>query len=358
MKGYGKRKKTLSLMESENHAAVDLRESAKLAKLFGICGRLLFLLLFCITGAVSAAEPKNPEAPPEKGIIARSIPFVDKTRQRISEGVIASAEKIDSFFREPSYQVEENTTSLRLLMGVFQEKGEAPNFVFNPILRLVLPYTEKRLLLEIVSTADENLEFLNQRLPFAERQYSPTEREPTTATLQYFLEATEKLNISIAAGARWEDKSPAFNAGPRYRVSYARNSLGVQFIEWVRWDTAEGLEARSQFDVDVILRENMLFRTRLAGTWQKDEDEFPYSIRFQLFQELRRDRALAYELSHFFNTAPNHRLEEIRLRIMYRQQFWREWLFYEVAPQLSFPRKRDFKSTPGILFQLDLYFGP
>ncbi len=329
-----------------------------MGKPFRTCCLLLFLLAPFFPGAAVTAAPLNSDAPPKKGIIARSIPFVDRTQRQISKGVIASARKIDSFFRDPTYLAEENTTSLRLLMGVFQEEGQSPEFQFNPLLRLVLPYTEKRLLLEVISTADENLEFLDQRLPFNVRQYSQSNKEPTTATLQYFLKAKEKLNLSMTAGARWEDGAPVFHAGPRYRTAYARDFWGIQLVEWVRWDTDAGLEARSEFDVDVNMRKDMLFRTRLAGTWHDDEDDFPHSVSFQLFHQIRADRAMAYEINNFMTTVPNHRLEEIRFRIKYRQQIWREWFFYEVAPQLSFPRDQDFDLTPGILFQIELYFGP
>jgi hypothetical protein len=50
-------------------------------------------------------------------------------------------------------------------------------------------------------------------------------------------------------------------------------------------------------------------------------------------------------------------MEETNIRLKYRQRIWRDWLFAELAPQLSFPRDNDFKRTPGILFRIEIFFG-
>jgi hypothetical protein len=35
----------------------------------------------------------------------------------------------------------------------------------------------------------------------------------------------------------------------------------------------------------------------------------------------------------------------------------RKWLFFEIVPQLSFPRERDFEAVPGILLRIEGIFG-
>jgi hypothetical protein len=45
------------------------------------------------------------------------------------------------------------------------------------------------------------------------------------------------------------------------------------------------------------------------------------------------------------------------MSVRYRQRILRDWLFYEIIPQVSFPRERDFEATPGILLRLEMLFG-
>jgi len=44
-------------------------------------------------------------------------------------------------------------------------------------------------------------------------------------------------------------------------------------------------------------------------------------------------------------------------QVRYRQRFWRDWLFFEVAPQISWPRERDYEFVSGILLRFEMYFG-
>jgi hypothetical protein len=101
-----------------------------------------------------------------------------------------------------------------------------------------------------------------------------------------------------------------------------------------------------------------LFRTRLDADWRDDDDVVTHGIHFFVYQKLNSRRAMRYEWNNLLTTAPTHRLEEINFRVKYRQRIFREWLFDELAPQVAFPRDRDFHRTLGILFRIELYFGP
>jgi hypothetical protein len=66
---------------------------------------------------------------------------------------------------------------------------------------------------------------------------------------------------------------------------------------------------------------------------------------------------LQYEWINNFETRPRNQAVEYLAVVRYRQKIWRDWLFYEIAPQARFPRDRDFDFTPGILFRLEMIFG-
>jgi hypothetical protein len=45
------------------------------------------------------------------------------------------------------------------------------------------------------------------------------------------------------------------------------------------------------------------------------------------------------------------------LRIRYRQNFLRKWLFYEMNPQIAMRNDEHFKPKPGIVLRIDVVFG-
>jgi hypothetical protein len=51
------------------------------------------------------------------------------------------------------------------------------------------------------------------------------------------------------------------------------------------------------------------------------------------------------------------RLTQSNLRVNYRRQIWRKWLFMEVAPQLAWYEERDFKTVAGIMVRLEIWMG-
>jgi len=66
---------------------------------------------------------------------------------------------------------------------------------------------------------------------------------------------------------------------------------------------------------------------------------------------------LSYEWNNDFQTRPVNRLEEIVLRIRYRQRVWRNWIFYELSPRISMQRDEGFSPIPGVMLKLDAVIG-
>ncbi len=281
---------------------------------------------------------------------------MDKTHDQISKSVINAAQWFDSFFQDEAQEVEQNLTQLRIKMDVFQESKESTEFNFTPRLKLVLPHLQKKVHLEIMGSANEDLEFEDTRESFESRQTRASPKSPSSATLRYFIESRDRFNLSLAAGAFY-DNGPQFYFGPRSRVSFNLGTWEPTYTQWLRWLTDDGFETESRFDFDYPLMEQLLFRTRLEGEWGDKDDEFVHSLRFMLYHRLSNRRVLEYECNNIFTNRPNHQIKETNIRVRYRQQIWRDWLYGEIAPQLSFPRDNDFRRTPGILFRIEAFFG-
>jgi hypothetical protein len=324
-------------------------------------------LFFLITPELTAAGFSDGRYQIAGGLLERSsasrmfrnsTEMVDQAHERISIVVLASAKKIDAFFREENYQAEENTSSLRVRLDAVTTEGEGMDFSINPTLRLVLPYTEKRLHLEIMGSADRQLSAIYEKTPMVIKQFDQTRKESPSAVLRYYFSITDRESISMVAGTRSDDNILAFYLGPRYRTTFNYRFWTFEFTEWLRWTSDDGMESNTVFDTDLLLTKQYLLRMRLHGDWRNSDDEFLHGIRFILYRPFGSDRALAYEWNNLFSNRPNYHLEEVNFRIKYRQRFLRKWLFLELMPQLAFPKDRNFKSTLSYLFRVEIYFGP
>lgn len=285
------------------------------------------------------------------------IPFVsqegedtiDATQEKASEYLISAATWFDSFFDNERYTAEVNRTRAKLQLTTGVDKHE--DFEFKTRLRwkLHLPSINKRLNLLISANDDEDFNVERG----AGNLNSRDDDSDLSAALQYFLLQTKSMNISTTAGFSY---NYAY-AGVRYRGQYDYGSWQGRLVSRLRYFTDDGWEARNQYDIERQVSDTLLFRSTVDASWQEKENGLPHGLIFSLFQVIGADRALSYEIGNYFNTRPSYQMTDVLLRLSYRQRFYRDWLVFEAAPQVSFPKEYDREFNPGIIFKLEAEFG-
>ncbi len=99
-------------------------------------------------------------------------------------------------------------------------------------------------------------------------------------------------------------------------------------------------------------QENDLKRT-------EDDEALNWFTGLTLYQRLDEKSALSYELSSGGITRPEIFATGARIAVRYRRQFYRKWLFFEVAPQVTWPREliTDRRQKTNALFlRLEINF--
>ncbi|MCM2359311.1 MAG: hypothetical protein NDI77_14270 [Geobacteraceae bacterium] len=324
--------------------------------------------------AAAGAErvvPEGTQAPPEEAesgeepeqlgetledVLEDSEAAIDQTHARISRGIFTMATWLDSFFGDERSESEIQKSRLRLGVSALIKEREGVRFDVRPNFRLDLPLLKDRLHL-LLEGEEEETEFQSATLQEVRQQFINTPGENFSASLRYFFESTKERNISVRLGIRFPDAVPALLVEPRYRQSRAFDSWLLRFTQRLITLSNYTMEVRTTFDLDRVLSDKLFLRCTADGSWFSERHGYFYDLRAALFHRLSPRRVLEYQWNNFFQTSPSHNLEEIRLRVLYRQQFWREWLYYEVGPQLTFPRGRDYKYTPGIFLRLEAIFG-
>ncbi|MBE9555007.1 MAG: hypothetical protein IMF05_16195 [Proteobacteria bacterium] len=281
---------------------------------------------------------------------------VDTGHAGTSEQVRRLGAWVDRFFADENYEAEVNESSLRIRLDSFSKLYEGTDVDARARLRLVLPALNKRVRFEILSPGEpDDLEATGSEA--ASPPQPGAVEEKSSAAISYFIRAVKDRTVIVRLGTTFDGYTPNPYVGARYRELVPLNEdWNFRFIERVRFYSIDGLESRTSLDFERILEEDTLFRTSLDGTWLQEDPDYFYSLAFALFRPLDEKSAVEYQLTNSFRTDP-HRLDRITARIRHRQKIWRDWLTFEVAPQVSFPDERDFKLVPGILFRLEATFG-
>ena len=275
--------------------------------------------------------------------------LVDESYEQISEKLISAATWFDSFFSDERYVAEENRTTAKLKLDFGWDKHE--DFEFRPRVnwRIHLPGLKNRANLLISARDDEDFDVDRHAGGASQRDDDAN----LSAGLQYYLKQTKKMNISTTAGV-------SFNyayAGLRYRGKYDYGSWQGRLTSRLRYYTDDGWEFKNQYDLERQVSARLLFRTTLDANWYEEEDGIPHSVVLSLFHVFGLDRAILYDVGAYFNTRPDYMMTDTVLRLRYRQRFYRDWLVFELAPQVSFPKEYDREINPGIILRLEAEFG-
>lgn len=321
-------------------------------------------------GKTSVAAPDGAEPLPpgqgdertraeEGGAAGQETGFIDSAHERISSGVLGTARWLDSFFADPRFENEESKTRIRVRFSLFAEKDSPAEYDAKVNLRLDLPVLEDRLHLLIGGAPedenDDDFQALTGRE--GEKPALATSDEDFSTSLRYFLERSLLRNISLRGGVKWRNGLPTFFLEPRYRQSVPLDSWLFRFTQRVFGFTDGRTGVRTTFDFERELTKTLFFRTTADGSWSSEEDGYFYSLSFAFYKRYSARRVLVYSWANSFRTRPVHQLDTTVLSARYRQRIFRDWLFYEVIPQVAFPEDRDYQATPGILLRLELLFG-
>ena len=145
--------------------------------------------------------------------------------------------------------------------------------------------------------------------------------------------------------------------GLRYRFEHDFGPWQGRLTDSLKWYTDDGWENRLTLDMERHFSRHWFFRGSGNLDWYEDQAGLPHSLIAHLYQVVDAHRALQYEVATYFDTQPSHQMTDLQFRVRYRQRFYRDWLIFEVAPAIGFPRDHDRAINPGIVLRIEADFG-
>lgn len=283
--------------------------------------------------------------------------FLDILQADITKNLLQSSRWLDSFFYDPRYAVEENETRAVVRYEGFIENHAHWTFKTRVKLVLILPQLKNKA--NLIIAGDPNEDDQNQLGQGLLASPAPVEntRRNTSAALGYLIRSSERYNINAKIGIRYRNGHMVSFVRPHYRRLSRLDNWDLRFTQEFPYWTDTKWSSSTTVDLERPLGEAFFFRASLNGSWFEKLPGYYYGLVFSLSQPLSTTSALSYNAGASFQTGAHDVLQEVVVATRYRQRFWRDWMYFDITPQVRFPRDRRFNAVPGIMFGLEMQFG-
>lgn len=280
---------------------------------------------------------------------------VDSDRDYLSEKIVTYAKNIDQFFGDERYFQENNDSVIQLEMREVMEGGGNHSFAFEGKAKLDLPAATRRFQFVIESSPEKKTTGEVNKNQTVATNVTP-KPEQYAASLRYEKSEIDHWHFSSESGANIQ-----FPLDPFIR---ARGSYEIPFWDWrlkvaetLFWFNTSGLGETTQVDFEHVLSKPVLFRATSTATCHETTQICDLRQDLALFHTLNERTALLYQASVIGTDKPVLEETGYVLLMRYRYRLHKEWVFFEISPQLNFPKTDDFKLNGLLLLRLEFLLG-
>lgn len=325
--------------------------------ILSIIAAILVTATLVYPGIASAQQTSKETEIPETGDT-----WVDKWHAKATSWYQGAAGNVDQFFATDSYATYgDNRSRLRLRLNTDYIEHHGWDLGLNVKLHLVLPGLGDRVRL-VMNDADDD----------DDASQAGDSTDESDVALRWVWKQTDRFGLSSDLGVRIKDSDLAgfgrINAGLRYPLGEKWKGATTNRLYYYS-DTGVRDDVRQYFDRPI--NDKLLFRSRTRIQYFEENDHNPTSEqKFTLFHTLSARHALAYEAlvkrldssdSLFDDDEITIPLQDnyinYELRVRYRTNVWRKWLFLEFWPVVGWPEERDYDLTLGARFRVEINFG-
>lgn len=306
-------------------------------------------------GVQPSTEQPPAEQPPATVPEPTLLETMDAPRDYLSEKIVTFTKQVDQFFGDERYYQEYNKSVIQLELHETFAQGGGHTFGFAGKAKLDLPAAEKRFHFVLESNPEK------KTAGEVKKDQPATAKEPATpeqyaASLRYEKSDDSRWHFSSDAGIKFQ---LPLNPFLRTRGSYA-----IQFEEWrlkvaetIFWFSTIGLGETTQFDMERVLSAPVLFRATSTATCLSKPYNCDLRQDLSLFHTLDDRSAVIYQTSVIGVSKPVLQETAYVLLMRYRYRLHKEWVFFEISPQLNFPKTDDFRLNALLQLRLEMLFG-
>jgi len=133
----------------------------------------------------------------------------------------------------------------------------------------------------------------------------------------------------------------------------------IRFSEIAMWQAVEHFSNTSQVDLERKITTFTLARWGNNVTYIEDTPGVTWNTGISFFTQLTHRSAISYDTSMWGVNDPEWIIQNYRVGSQYRRNFYRPWLFFELEPEVTWPKDESGhrKSTYAFMATLEIQFG-
>jgi hypothetical protein len=287
------------------------------------------------------------------------IEAVDRTHETVAERLNRTAAWFDSFFGDRRFLEEGSPEShFRLRTGVRVRERDGTTFLARVHANLVMPGTRQRLRLILEGRGKEEQTGVQPSDATAADFDTGEDRQGSLQALYEFIRRFD-VNVSARAGVRFHFPVDPFL---KLRLRYSR-PLGTKSLVRLTQEgfatVQEGFGETTRIDLERQLALWTVLRWSTSGTLAESNVGYVWDSGLSLFRQVTHRTAVTVEGGVSGQVEPVAVMTNYVARIRFRQNVFRPWLFYEVEPELSWPRdeRGAYPPTWAATLLVELQFG-
>lgn len=286
---------------------------------------------------------------------------VEKTHDRIEQGILDQVVRLDDFFGNVKTEANRKTRYYLRWRNSFRvdENGTIrPGMTLRA--SLVLSRISDRLRLAI--TGDDEPDQTAPGLPEdpGNPGFDRTSRNArlVNTELRYGLVKTSDTDLFLGAGFRVKIPPEGF---VRSRFQFVHNLDEVslfRFGETLFIKNTSGLGETTEIDLERLLGRNTVVRWANSATLSEEFGGLEWGTELSLARKLSPKSAVTVGGGVYGNSRDAAMVGSYKLFTRYRRNFLRSWLFYELEPEVSWPRNAagQYLTTFAITGRIEVVF--
>lgn len=265
----------------------------------------------------------------------------------------------DDFFKDETYLSTSNDSYIRLRWGVEQNQEEGFSFLNNIRVNLRLPQTEEALYLFIGDDEDEQTKTIDK----------DTKDKPTSIGVKYVLKNLDILNASIFGGFRGIT-NPFIKLRVQYPIAF--KYLLFRPVQYVEYALEDEFKEETQLYFDHLLASKKdLVRIALSRYTQTSVEGMNYSAQLSYLSTVKHGVGIQVYTGFLgrtglnttqpantkYNITPKVGINNYSTGIIWKEQFFKKYLFYELQPLVEFDQQYNYNANYIFRANIELYFG-
>ena len=312
---------------------------------------LLYLFLFLFYSATTIAV-ENTDA--DTSVIEEPFfSFLDTPQDIISSGVETFARSIDEFFSDDKVFYETSGTYLRINADMLLNEVGEREYQGDIKLKLKLPLTKNKLKLTFESDPNsrpDEITTVGENTPVA-----AIEEKSYFTGVQATLGDNDRWQFKPSIGLRLSSPVELYTR-LRFKRKYQFKKWSLYLHETPYWFDSIGWGFDSYLELDKKITNKDLFRASTFARWTNESNQFELSQTFSMYHTLSKRRAISYFAGVYGISEPTVYATHYLLGLSYRQNIHKDYLFFEILPQIRYDKLNDFAAEHSVIFRIEMVF--